>query len=515
VTDTVIDDKPPASDPAPNTEDGWQRLSPVAILFFVFKFLKDTLQHGWQGLAPIFAIFVAKGLSGWMLFPVAGGVLILIVGSILSYFYFRFTMLDGAFLIRQGVIKKKQLNLAFERIQNIEIKQPVYFRPLGLAVLALESAGSAAEEVSLAGIPLTLAREIRGDVTARKKRAAGETSQTEEVPITPVTDDQPVLVKQDIKSLIKYGVSNNNIWIFAGLAAPVINQVDEDWSWVSSPYIQTIADQVKAMGPIAVGLSSFLLLLSVILLLMTISAIASIVIHYGYTLQRFDGRIHRNNGLLEKQQASMEESKIQRIYVRQSMIGRLVGCFTMTFRQIGFSANGMPQGKRFIVPSLDQPGYHDLISTLYDSFDWSKLERRGVNAMYARRIILFASIPILIATAITTAVAGSIGFLWLAAYLVIIPLALLKKNKYQYGMSGGYAFMQLGLIGRSISVFPLYKVQTVSVRQTPGQRRKNLATFRVNIAGKTLSMPYVPLEDAQHWQDIILYEVERSNRPWM
>ena len=328
------------------------------------------------------------------------------------------------------------------------------------------------------------------------------------------TSEDPIIA-QDLKSLIKHGISNNNIWIFAGLAAPILNQFEDSLNWLITPEMRNTYEQVEALGPAAIVGSTIILGLIALAILMTVSVIASILIYYDYKLFRSQGRIFRQNGLLEKQQSNMEESKIQRIVIRQSAIGRFVGCFNVVFKQIGFIRNSAKGSKNFIVPSLKVPEYKQLTELLYDGLDWKKIKTRPIHNMYIRRMISVSGIPLLIAASLLSIKAGPLAFLIMGFLLILIPIFIQNHKRYRYALNGDYAIMQSGFIGKSISIFPMYKSQNIRIRQTPGQRRKNLATLKISIAGQTLSMPYIPIEDAYYWRNKILSEVEKSSRPWM
>ena len=81
-------------------------------------------------------------------------------------------------------------------------------------------------------------------------------------------------------------------------------------------------------------------------------------------------------------------------------------------------------------------------------------------------------------------------------------------------MVGDYGFIRHGFWGAEITVFPLFKVQRVDIRQTPGQRRKKLAHLAIHLASHSLKISYVDEQDAKLFRDLALYHVESSNRAW-
>jgi len=72
-----------------------------------------------------------------------------------------------------------------------------------------------------------------------------------------------------------------------------------------------------------------------------------------------------------------------------------------------------------------------------------------------------------------------------------------------------------GIWGRKVRVVKWYKIQQVILQQSLYQQRKQLATIRLVTAGGAIRIPFIPLELAQQIQNYALYEVERSDRPWL
>lgn len=91
--------------------------------------MRLIMKNAWQTIAPLFALLVAsrgdvvdKLILGGIVFAV-----VITAGSLLSYWFFRFQISDDSVLIRHGVIRKKQLDIKFDRIQGINTQQnPLY-----------------------------------------------------------------------------------------------------------------------------------------------------------------------------------------------------------------------------------------------------------------------------------------------------------------------------------------------------------------------------------------------------
>ena len=107
-------------------------------------------------------------------------------------------------------------------------------------------------------------------------------------------------------------------------------------------------------------------------------------------------------------------------------------------------------------------------------------------------------------------------------FLLLLPVGLALAwiivsqiwSKSGYAVVGNYGFIRHGFLGAEVTVFPLFKVQRVDIRQTPGQRRKKLAHLAIHLASHSLKISYVREQDARQFRDLALYHVESSNRAW-
>ena len=108
---------------------------------------------------------------------------------------------------------------------------------------------------------------------------------------------------------------------------------------------------------------------------------------------------------------------------------------------------------------------------------------------------------------------------WFLAPVAVVSglVALISgqvSKRYGLAVDGDQGFLRQGFIGQVITVFPMYKVQRVDIRQTPLQERSGRAHLTVHLASHSLSLPYVPLETAQRFRDLALYRAETTRKRW-
>lgn len=500
--------------------DKWQRISPASIIYFVLKFISSIVQNGLQAIAPVAAVLATAGENRWVaLGSIAAGVaVILLIGAVLSYLNFKFRIDKDAVLIRSGVLTRKRLTLSFDRIQNVAFREPIYFRPLELVILTIESAGSTSEEVNLAGVPRPLAEEIRRFVLERVKKAGANQDKSEAVAAEDTKEDDTVdLLRLPIGELVRYGLSNNNVWVFAGIAAGALSQIEEIWS---SEIIELLFDMVgETVGTGIVAMATFAIFIALVILvlLMGASILGSIIVNYRYHLTYHDGRYHRTRGLFERQETSVPEVKVQSLKIAQPIIAKLLDRFHLTFNQVGFEGKQVPSKKsKFIVPSVQIPFFENLSERLFEGTNVLKQPLHAIsNKFITRHVVYSFGVPAFLVTIPWVANIGWNGLFPLLLPLVALPLVVLRKRRYGYAMDGTNGVVRKGLFGQTLTVFPFHKVQTIKISQSPGQRSAGFADLSIKLAGHSLTVPYMKLEDAQAWRAAALQEVRTSTKPWM
>ncbi len=502
----------------------WQRVSPAAIVYFIMKFLGQFLRQGIQGFLPLAAIVFTAGENRWFIISLVLGaaVILLILGAFVSYLKFRFRITDDTILIQSGVFTRKRLTLNFARIQNVALIEPLYFRPFGLVVLDIESAGSSSDEVKIGGVARPLAAAIRATVLSHRQST---NDIGEELPTEPKKEDSAaakneVLVKHPLSELARYGLSNNNVWVMASLGAALISQI----KWSRYAFFNDFKDaagsaiKTNIFTAISYGLLSLVVIVSILLL---VSVIGAIIINYKYQLDYDGKRFHRSKGLFERSETSLLINKVQLLTLRQPWPARLLQRWHLYLSQVSFTKahDVKPEtgNQSFIIPSVTAAFSHYFSSILFPDFDWKSLNLKPIHFKYVKKILLYIFVPISIppTISITLGSGSALGLLPLLLPLLAAPFVLLRWKRYGYARDGHHGIIRSGFLGQKLTIFSFYKVQTVSVVRSPGQRRAGLATLHIKLAGASLTLPYIPLGDAMKWHDMILFRIENSQREWM
>jgi putative membrane protein len=147
----------------------WRRMHPVTPALKGWKVLVGAIAVvGYQVADDIRAASDLLGGKGWliMLGVVA---LVALVGfgySAIAWRMTRYALTDEAVHLRTGVLFRQQRQARLDRLQAVDVVQPLLARMFGLADLRLEVAGGSGSAVSLAYLREPDAQELRSELLA-------------------------------------------------------------------------------------------------------------------------------------------------------------------------------------------------------------------------------------------------------------------------------------------------------------------------------------------------------------
>ena len=507
----------------------WQRTSPVAVVFFLLKGVRQFFTNGLPAVAVVVAAYASGGAArkSWMLTGLLLVALISTVGSILSWLRFRFCIVDDRVLVRSGVFHREELSVEFGRIQNISIREPVYMRPLGLALLSIDTAGSGQKEIVLGGIKKDTAIELRETILS-KAHANTTEAVAQSVGDTGALHDASLLLSRSTKDIIIYGLTVNFVfWVLVAVGTFFGAQgvAENFFTWLGTKIqFQDLVTAFDSAGGLFGSIVILIALMFVILLLLPlISVLGALVRHYGYRLSVEGETYRKNSGLLTRHDESLKRHKIQAMVLRQNFVARFFKRTNMQLRvaSAGSGAEGgqLPTGPKttFLVPALHKYELSNLVSEFFPGCEFDDVQFSSINRRRFSMVILgWAVLPP------SSLVTGLLSLIVSWKFVVLLPIVMALAwsivsqfwKKIGYGVVGDYGFICRGFFGTQITVFPLFKVQRIDIRQTPGQRRKELAYLAIHLASHTLKIPYVGERDAKKFRDLTLYHVESSSRAW-
>jgi putative membrane protein len=499
----------------------WQRTSPTAVIIFIGRFVKNVLTHGLPALVPLAATFAAVESLRlyWLalaLLPIAG---IVLLWSFLSYLRFQFRVDDGLILLRQGVLQRERVTIEFERVQNVSIHEPFYMRPLGLSVLTIDTAGSQAKEIMLGGIRKELAQRLRAAILADARDVREE--QRDEPEREPASR---LLVERTPRQIARHGLTASGLFWVAIVFGFVAGLGGGEWFASFMKELVGFLIRLVQEGGTLYLVGIIAVLVAGVLMLPVLSVAGALIRHYDYRLTREGDTYRRSSGLINRQEEALRQHKIQSVVWKQNVIARALGLVTVKLEVARsgteqVNASGLPVGvpSSFLVPALDPDEAVTLTAELLPGCEAASIDCSRPNArrFIGRKLLWVFTGPIL-AVSLPPAIFLHWVFLLLVPTGYGVAFLCLRRRwaRWGYAVRGGYAFVRTGFLGFTTKIFPLFKMQRVDLRQSPGQRRARLAHVTLHLASGSMTIPHIRLDHAQRILDLTLYHVESTRRAW-
>ena len=509
----------------------WQRLSPIAIIFFAFSLIK-ALAGQLIFIAPA-AVVGYKQLTEnpaiWL--PILLVLItVLVVSALLKFYYFQYRLSKNTIEIRAGVFKKSHTNLPFSRIQNVKLERPFYYRLSGYACLQLDTAGSSKQEVNVAALPLAFAEALKHEILSQHNASIEEnnTATQSDAAANPLgnasnPNQQEILLNtRSLKDLFIHGVTSNRIWIFLGASAPFIDNI---YDFISDKLLSFGFDisntfDLATHSWLELGIYALSLTLLVMLLLTSFSVLGSVMTFYGYTLSRVGDKYIRRSGLLTKHEVTMRLSRLQMIVQKQDWLDLVLKRINLKFEQSGAALqtmNSSTLNNKIMVPSVTPEQSQQLINEVYPENQLANINFTAISKHFLVRHLLYMLLPLLVVcqAALLLNAKYELALSILLPFAFIVLLIVMRWLRWGYAKDDNFIYLRKGYVGVDYYCFPIYKVQQTTVKQSLMMKRNKLASIKLVLASGSMTIPYISQDAAYRLINETLYQVESSDKSWM
>jgi putative membrane protein len=309
----------PAAGAEPGTNGGWLRVHPAspfvrgwfALAAIAFFFGRDSFERMLRG-GPLIDEGVA-GRAPWLLLGGGTVLLLTVLGYVLAWYFTRYQVAEGYVRINSGFLFKQQRQARLDRVQAIDVVQPLLARILGLAELKFEVADAGESAVRLAYLRMDEARALRATILSRAAGAAADPDHpgaaVVEAPEYAVLTVPPPRL---IGSLI---LSEQSFFVVLGAAASVVlSAMTENRAF----FFYLIP---AALGLVAAYWSSFNK-------------------GYNFTAAVSPDGIRLRYGLLDTRAQTLPPGRIQALRVSQPPLWRIFGWYRIQVNVAGYGAAG-------------------------------------------------------------------------------------------------------------------------------------------------------------------------------
>jgi putative membrane protein len=225
-----------------------------------------------------------------------------------------------------------------------------------------------------------------------------------------------------------------------------------------------------------------------------LAAASSIVTDYGFTLARVGDDLVVRRGLLERREAVLPLARLQVVRLEESLLRRALGLASIRIQSAGRTGGADQTASRLAVPVLRRTDVNRVLGELLaGAAPVPRLlaappaaRRRAVTRSVVGMALLVAvvALPLWRLTSLgVLAVPPALALAALPALGLAVAVGLAAYRSLGHAVGEGFLYARVGVAIRVLTVVPVAKAQSGSVRSSPFQRRAGLATLHVDIAG--------------------------------
>lgn len=486
--------------------------SKKGIIVIYGNLLYKTLKVSWLLLLLFlkeFSNFSSEGLT-YVYLGFFSVLLVLLLRAFLLYKNFQFKIENHHFIVQQGVLKKTNTSISFDRIQNINFKQNIIQQLINVYQVNIETAGSNKTEISIKALSLAAAEALKKEISFSK---VSVTESNEE------PTNQPFL-KISFLELLKVGLTENHLQsllLFLAILLGFYQQIEEILEMLNGTNL--VSDIVlKSETILHESVLFFSLLLFVLISIAILSSLVKVVLkHFNLTLQLKENTFEIQQGLFTKKAIALRENKIQSLTISSNPLKKILGIYSVTFKQAISGKVQQKKDKLIRVVGCKKVQIVKIKEKLFYAKDIETSKKYFSDYYYKYRMYAVCFLVLLLLNSVGYFSFKTFQFLY--SNLLLLPIFVVSIHfiyqKRYYKFSEDLLLVGNGFIETHTSYLPFYKVQNIKMKQTFFQYRRNLVDLVFQTAAGKIILPCIAKEKAVEIYNHTLTKIETSTKTWM
>jgi len=416
-----------------NQDENWQRVHPASPFVRGWLAIVGLLYIYWQNTDEL--SFAERFAGDRLIITVAlagAALLVVLVFYFLSWYFTRYRLTATHVYVNSGTLFRSQKQARIDKVQGIDIAQPLLARVLGLAELRFDVADSSESVLRLAFLSKADAHALRQLIL---QRAAGQATNEPAASMAEPVPDKPLPLMAKVPATRLLASLFLQLPVVIGTLACVVIVI----LWLSG--IQGI---IAAVLPILLSFGSWFY--------------KQLNQGWNYTASASDTGMRISYGLADTRQHSIPAGRVQAISVTAPLLWRLLGWYKVEVNVLGTKNDDLDNLQ--VLPVGDFESVTRIMGIL--------LPDLGISN---QREVL--------ATAVSTGYEH--GFIGSPPRAKTLSPGAWKHQGFL--ATGTTVISRYGWLTRTASFVPHSRVQGTEFRQGPWEQRRQLAGVRLHCAG--------------------------------
>ena len=435
---------------------------------------------------------------------VVGAIALALVYEFAYYQRYQYTFTTNTFDIESGVLNRREREIPYGRVQNVDISRNIVQRLLGLSAINIETAGGGSTEAAIRYVTADAATTIQDEVRRRKRgdsqqqtdgqavddeaEASAEIGRQKGDNPTPEAFDDPneeLLFEISPSELALAGILSFDPRV-PGLLFAVFTG--------SIPFLSPVVPEPSVVAATGLEPATVLFIMGVVLLVglvvlsWVVGAVSAVVNYWGFRLTRSETELRYERGLLQRYSGTIPFAKIQTLTITDNPLKRRAGYATLALETAGYApGQASERGSEAAVPIASR----DRIERLAREIDgcetgvFNQPPQRIRRRYLARYLIALVGLTGLLyaGQVVVDAAAGLPWYLPLVGVLLAPIAAHYKWLHRGYRLEADHFVTRNGVWNRETKRVAYHRLQTVIDSRTLFQRRWRVATVVADTAG--------------------------------
>lgn len=483
-----------------------RRFHPLTVLFALGGELRNFI-------APIlFASFTAGSRGGnmqsWFLIFMIPSVLI----AASRYWFSTYRYAETELVVRTGIFFKNERHIPYARIQSVDAKQNVFHRFFKVVDVKVQTGTGGEVEATLSVLPFEALEEMRARVFEGKRVAgvaSAEAAAAENPAVAAPVPTGETILHLPVRETALSGLLDNRGWVVIGAATGLL------WESGFADRFESLQSLPQTSWTIVAAVAAGLFVVSPLL-----SVVWAVVRLHGFTLTRRGEELLTEYGALTRVTGTVPLRRVQAVKIVRSPGQWLAGRASIRLETAGGAAQGANVSEReWVAPIIHAALVPDFVTGLLPDVRLNEVEWMPADARAGQRRVRLAIYVAL--------VMGAFTGIWLAWYwataAIVVFCAWGVVGARQYVRSLGWArtaqavYFRSGWLWQSVTIVPVPKVQAVELRESPFDRRWQMASVAVDSAGAgahAIDVPYLPRAVAEQLRTAVAAQAAATTYRW-
>ena len=436
----------------------------------------------------------------------------------------RFTYRIGGNDIRveSGVLSRTARSVPFERIQDVSLEQKLVPRLLGLVEVKFETGAGGKDELALSWLPQTEGEALRQLVRERREGEAAPQAQSEG---ESVRDDAELLFSMDPPRLLKFGLFEFSLAVFAVLGG-IAQYAETFWNievWDPDLYLDWFAGPghwLLELGLLAQVLGVLAGLATLATIGLGTGVVRTVLRDWDFRLEKTPKGFRRRRGLLTRTDVVMPVHRVQALEIGTGIVRRRWGWSGLKFVSLAQDAGSSSHvvapfaqdGE--LAPIIRAAGFHPPEAGL----EWQHRTRAYRNAsMLIDGGTLFLLSAVLLVLSQVLVESDTLSGRW---GLALVPagfgVALVVRQYFLWRHDRNAAdakqiYRHHGWLSPNTRIASRVKLQSAEIRQGPLGRRLGYASLHLGLAGGSFAINGISLDRARELRRAVLESISGTD----